>query len=149
MTIADDITFTFSGDPADPIKRHLTGLYSFDHAFETAMGEFGMPIGTGYEVWGGKSVGKSTWCYSLAAILGNQLKANISLADLEGFNPGHFGNILRYNNYSGNVRLIHQGNDEKILEKLADVSLGNAGLDLDYTISMLDSISAISPIAKS
>ena len=148
MTLTDEIAFTFSGDPADPIKRHLTGLYSFDHAFETAMGEIGMPLGTVYEVFGAKGIGKSTFCYSLTAILGNQLEANIALADLEGFDPGHFGNILRYNQYNGNVRLVHQGTDEAILEKLADIALGNVELDLDYTIGMLDSIAAISPLAE-
>ena len=149
MTIADEILdFTFSGDPADPIKRHLTGLYSFDHAFETATGEIGMPIGTGYEVFGAKSVGKSTFCYSLISILGNQLGSNLVLADLEGFDPGHFKNILKHNRYKGYVRLVHQGEDEDILEKLADTCLGNIKSDVDYTIGMLDSIAAISPLAE-
>jgi len=160
MTIADEILdFTFSGDPADPIKRHLTGLYSFDHAFETAKGDIGMPIGAGYEVFGARSTGKSTFCYSLLAILGNQLNTNIVLADLEGFDPGHFGNILRYNQYKGNIRLVHQGTDEEILETLADIALGNhtfttkdeesgEKIPLDYTLGMLDSIAAISPLAE-
>jgi len=148
MTIADDITFTFSGDPADPIKRHLTGLYSFDHAFETAKGELGMPIGLGYEVFGAKSVGKSTFCYSLLSILGKDLETNVVLSDLEGFDAGHFGNILRHNQYTGNVYLNHQGTDEEIMERFEDIFLGRSKLELEYTIGMLDSIAAISPLAE-
>jgi len=155
MTIADEILdFTFSGDPADPIKRHLTGLYSFDHAFETAMGEFGMPIGTGYEVFGAKGIGKSTWCYSMATMLAMALQTNIHLADLEGFDAGHLKYILRYLKYSGNIRLTHQGTDEKILEKFADsfLRLGEFKQDNEdvpeYGIGVLDSIAAISPLAE-
>ena len=151
MTIADEILdFTFSGDPADPIKRHLTGLYSFDHAFETATGEIGMPIGTGYEIFGSKGIGKSTFCYSLAGMLAINLQTNIHLSDLEGFDAGHFGNILRYLGYTGNVHLTHQGTDEMILEKFADYFLRqNEFKDREgYAIGMLDSIAAISPISE-
>ena len=149
MTIADEILqFTFSGDPADPIKRHPIGLYSFDHAFETANGEFGMPLGAGYEVFGFPSVGKSTFCYSLLAYLGNTLNTNAVLSDLEGFDAGHFGNILRHNDYKGDVHLIHQGKDEEILEKFEDVFLDRSDLELEYGIGMFDSIAAISPLAE-
>jgi hypothetical protein len=149
MTIADDIIeFTFSGDPADPIKRHLTGLYSFDHAFETAKGEFGMPIGCGYEVFGFPSIGKSTFCYSLLAHLGNTLNTNVVLSDLEGFDAGHFKNIFQYNQYNGDVHLIHQGTDEEIVEQFEDVFLGRSDLEKEYGIGMLDSLAAISPLAE-
>jgi RecA/RadA recombinase len=151
MAIAEDIVkFTFSGDPADPIKRHLTGLYSFDHAFETAKGEIGMPIGTGYEVFGSKSIGKSTWCYSMAGMLAVALQTNIHLADLEGFDAGHFKNILNYLRYEGNVHLTHQGTDEAILENFSDSFLKRGKFEdsSDYGIGMLDSIAAISPVAE-
>jgi len=149
--IADDlIEFTFSGDPADPIKRHLTGLYSFDHAFATADGKIGMPIGTGYEVFGAKSLGKSTFCYSLAAMIARALKINIHLADLEGFDAGHLANILSHIGYTGDMNLNHQGTDEKILDRFADTFLGRGDFKGGkiYEIGILDSIAAISPIAE-
>ena len=156
--IADDIIkFTFSGDPADPIKRHLTGLYSFDHAFETADGQIGMPIGTGYEVFGAKSVGKSTFCYSMAGILSTMLETNTILSDLEGFDAGHLRNILSHLNYTGNINLIHQGTDEQILEKFEDAFLergdfappkSEKGIHIKYGVGMFDSIAAISPVAE-
>ena len=158
MTIADEILkeeagFTFSGDPSDPIKRHPTGLYSFDHAFETAKGEFGMPIGTGYEVFGAKSIGKSTFCHSLLAILGGSLETNIVLSDLEGFDSDHLKDILNHLKYTGDIFLIHQGKDEKILEKFEDIFLKRGKFEpkdgqIEYSIGMLDSIAAISPVAE-
>ena len=151
MTIVDDLTFTFSGDPADPIKRHLTGLYSFDHAFETAKGEIGMPLGAGYEVYGFPAVGKSTWTYSMAGILGNQLETNIHLTDLEGFDSDHLRNIMSYLKYAGDIHLGHQGTDEEILESFADLfaKMGDyETTEIDHGIGILDSIAAISPIAE-
>ena len=143
--IADDILkFTFSGDSADPIKRHLTGLYSFDHAFETADGKIGMPIGAGYEVYGFESIGKSTWCYSMAGILARQLSTGIHLADLEGFDAGHLKNILLFLGYTGNVKLNHQGKDEDILEKFIDEFINAT----ECGIGVIDSVAAISPIAE-
>ena len=152
--IADDIIkFTFSGDPADPIKRHLTGMYSFDRAFETSTGQIGMPIGTGYEIFGAKSIGKSTFCYSLLAILGKSLATNVVLTDLEGFDSNHLKNILSHIGYTGNIYLIHQGQDEEILEKFEDIFLQQGKFEskdgeCKYTIGMLDSIAAISPVAE-
>lgn len=152
MTVVDEILeFTFSGDSPEPIKRHLTGLYSFDHAFLTAKGEIGMPIGTGYEVFGAKSIGKSTWCYSMAGVLANALNTNIHLSDLEGFDAGHFGNILSHLKFKGDVHLTHQGTDEKILERFADAFLEQGDFESSetkYGIGMLDSIAAISPLAE-
>ena len=147
--IADDIVkFTFSGDSSDPIKRHITGLYSFDRAFEPAGGQLGMPLGTGYEVYGAPSTGKSTWSHSMAGIIAGQLSTNIHISDLEGFDAGHLANILSYLKYKGDVHLGHQGKDEKILGDFADVFLGRAGLELKYGIGVLDSIAAISPVAE-
>ena len=142
--IADDLLkFTFSGDPQDPIKRHLTGLYSFDHAFQTAAGDIGMPLGTGYEVFGSEATGKSTFCYSLSGLLATQLETNIHIGDLEGFDTGHLAHILHFLGYTGNVDLNHQGKDEDILDKFQLALNGE-----DYGIGILDSIAAISPIAE-
>jgi RecA/RadA recombinase len=147
MTIADELlSFTFSGDPPDPIKRLHTRLWSFDHAFETAKGDIGMPLGVGYEVYGLSSIGKSTWCYSMAGILANLLETNIHLTDLEGFDAKHLANILSYLKFSGDIHLGHQGTDEEILEKFADMFYVKDGLT--YGIGILDSIAAISPISE-
>jgi len=151
--IADDIIkFTFSGDPDDPIKRLCLGMYSYDRAFITAEGEIGMPLGTGYEVFGAPSVGKSTYCYSMMGIIGKLLTANGAIADLEGFDPKYVSNILRYLKYTGTIKLITQGTDEEILSKLEDAldPLPNQkqSMKCEYTIGLLDSIAAISPVAE-
>jgi len=150
--IAEEVLeFTFSGDPADPIKKHLTGLWSFDHAFINSDDEIGMPLGCAYEVYGVSGVGKSTACYSLAGILGKQLETNIHLSDLEGFNPKHLGNILRFIGFTGDIHLGHQGTDNKILEDFEDIIHKRGKYenhDLNHTIGILDSIAAISPTAE-
>ena len=144
MTIADEILdFTFSGDPADPIKRHLTGLYSFDHAFVNAEDEIGMPIGIGCEVFGAKSIGKSSFVYSLAGMIGKQLELDINLGDLEGFDPKYLSIILKYMRFDKNIHLIHQGTDEEILTSLMEKLL-----DDEDSIGILDSIAAISPVSE-
>lgn len=149
MTLANDILFQYKGDTYEPIQRHKTGLTSFDLALRKSETECGMPLGTGYEVFGAKSTGKSTFCRSLSAILGKQLQLNIVDADLEGSDPGHGQNILRFHGYDGIIRLIHQGTDEEILEHLENAMLGRLDKDdTDYSIGILDSIAAISPVAE-
>lgn len=148
MTLSDVLfEFAADSDPYEPIKRIKTGLHSFDKAFEKSDGTYGMPIGTGYEVFGAKSTGKSTFCYSLMSIIGEMLQHNIILSDLEGFDPEHFRNILAYYQYGGVVKLIHQGTDEEILEEFASSMLRKDEEPI-YHIGMLDSIAAISPIAE-
>ena len=156
MTIADEILkeeagFTFSGDPSDPIKRHITGLYSFDQALSNFKGDIGMPIGCAYEVYGHKGIGKSTFCYSMAGMIAKSFNTNIHLSDLEGFNSAFLGDILRFNKFSGDVHLGHQGTDNKILEDFEDIFHKREkykNLKIDYEIGILDSIAAISPSAE-
>jgi RecA/RadA recombinase len=141
--------FVDDSDPSDPIQRLPLGLYTFDRAFMTADSLFGMPIGTGYEVFGANNVGKSTFCYSLMGLLGNVLDTNIVLADLEGLDSRHLSNVLNAQKYTNKLKLITQGSDEEILLGLQDsVYVKDKRRKDMYGLGMLDSIGAISAYAE-
>ena len=92
---------------APTIKRLETGLYSFDRSFENRKGDIGFPLGKGIEVFGATNTGKSTIVYGLAGIIASFQKRNISLADLEGFDPDFL--IVKALIFQRNLLKIHTG----------------------------------------
>ena len=127
---------------APTIKRLKTGLYSFDHAYENRKGEIGFPLGKGIEVFGATNTGKSTIVYGLAGIIASFQKRNISLADLEGFDPDFLVVVLENSGFSGDVQYIQREDDEEVLDELVSALRRTKG------VGILDSIGAISPISE-
>jgi len=133
---------TISGKYA-PAIRVLTGLYSLDRAFENDIGELGVPVGVGYEIFGLSGIGKSTFAISYAGMLGRITQKNIVLADFEGFDSNTLLRILNNQGFEGNLHFVMEKQDEDTLAALKAYMN-----DDDYAISILDSIGSISPIAE-
>lgn len=128
-----------------PKNRIVTGLYSFDRAFENQKGEIGFPLGTATEIYGVTHCGKSTITYSLAGMLANQLETNIALVDLEGFDPNFLEAVLVHAGFDNTLYYFNESTDEKSLTSLKKhLSLESRNTN----IGILDSIGAISPIAE-
>jgi len=128
-----------------PKNRIVTGLYSFDRAFENQKGEIGFPLGTATEIYGVTHCGKSTITYSLAGMLANQLETNIALVDLEGFDPNFLEAVLGHAGFDNTLYYFNEEKDEKSLTSLArHLAIEKYGTN----IGILDSIGAISPIAE-
>ena len=125
------------------IKRLVTGLYTLDRACTNDLGEIGIPIGTGYEIFGLTGTGKSTLCYSLAGIIGRELKGNIVLSDFEGYDEVFFIRVLTTQGFDGVIHSTYDKIDEKQLDKL--VELMN---EKENVVSILDSIGAVAPLAE-
>lgn len=123
-----------------PCDRVLTGLYSLDRAFVNDVGELGVPVGIGYEIFGSNHVGKSTFTYSLAGWIA---KNNIVLSDFEGFDVDFLKSVLSTAGFEGTVNALHEHEDEDQLGEL--ISLLKTD---DYDVGIIDSIGAISPIAE-
>lgn len=123
-------------------KRIITGLKSFDLAFENVRGDIGFPIGTMTEIFGPTGCGKSTLTFGLSGIIARQLDTNIALADFEGFDPEFMVTILENSGYNGTIYHLQDKSDEKVLDKLV------TNLAEDCSIGIIDSIGAISPIAE-
>ena len=134
---------------APPVKRILTGLYSFDRAFINRKGDIGYPIGKGLELFGVTHIGKSTVVYGLAGIVAEQLGGHIALADLEGFDPDFLTDVLEMVGYTGDVNYINEGDDKEILgdEKTLNALISTLR-DEKYSVGILDSIGAISPVSE-
>ena len=130
------------GNPV-PVKRILTGLYSFDRAFINRDGDIGLPIGKGIEIYGSTFVGKSTITYGLAGIIGKIIEKDIALADFEGFDPDFLRTVLMGAGFDGSIQCIQKEEDEEALEELLDCMRKDK-----YGVGILDSIGAISPIAE-
>lgn len=123
-------------------RRMITGLKTFDSAFENLKGEIGFPIGAMTEIFGPTGCGKSTLTFGLSGILANYLDTNISLADFEGFDPDFMVTILENAKFNGSIYHLQDKSDEKVLDTLVK-KLGD-----DCSIGIVDSIGAISPIAE-
>lgn len=123
-------------------KRIITGLATFDSAFENVRGDIGFPIGTMTEIFGPTGCGKSTLTFGLSGLIAKQLDTNIALADFEGFDPSFMVTILENSGFNGTIYNHQSEEDEKVLGKLVD------SLAEDCSIGIIDSIGAISPIAE-
>jgi RecA/RadA recombinase len=123
-------------------KRIITGLRSFDYAFENLKGDIGFPLGTMTELFGPTGCGKSTLTFGLSGILAKQMKTQIALVDFEGFDPDFMVTILENSGFDGKVFYIQDKSDEKTLDGLIDQIKDECG------IGIVDSIGAISPIQE-
>lgn len=135
----DDIFFIGS---VLPVKRVETGMWSLDRAFMGYKGEIGVPV-TSMELYGPTGAGKSSLAYSLAAIIASKMGKKIVLADLEGFNPDTFKDILRGAGYKGGVYIANGKTPDIVLDDL----IRRLKQD-DVAAGILDSVAAISPIAE-
>lgn len=127
------------------ITRLITEMPSFDLAFSNRKGNIGFPIGTATEISGAPSVGKSTTVYGLAGLIAHDVGQDISLADFEGFDPIFLEQVLKNSNFDGTLHYIQDEDDETSLDRLlSDLREKKLG----YSVGILDSIGAISPLAE-
>lgn len=122
------------------IPRTVTGLHSFDRAFHKD--KVGFPAFGIQEIYGRPHVGKSTFCYSIAALLGKIWDCNISLADLEGLDQEFLLDVLNSFEFANQMLLVQEPSDEEMMEKMIDL------FQEEVRIGILDSIGAISPIQE-
>lgn len=125
------------------ITRLQTNFYSLDRAFVNDLGEIGVPVGHCWEIFGTTHVGKSTFAYALSGIIASIQNSNIVLCDFEGLDDKFLVRVLEGVGFSGKVNSVMEEEDEKQVEKMTEL-LGSK----DYCIAILDSVSAISPIAE-
>ena len=122
--------------------RVETGFWSLDRAFENHKHKVGFPVRGICELYGPTGAGKSTIAYCLSGRIAQALGSNISLADLEMYDPEFLVDLLDNVGFSGKLHLVEGPTDEKLLDALIDDLRSN-----DYCIGILDSLGAISPIA--
>lgn len=127
------------------IQRLITGLWSFDLAFENQRGDIGLPLGTIIEIFGPHSSGKSTTSNGLAGMIGKSLDCNIALLDLEGFDPNFLMDVLQNVNFDNELHYIQESEDEDAMDLLVSTV---ADKKKNFGVGILDSIGAISPIAE-
>lgn len=148
MTLADDI-MTISGDEVAPIKRFVTGFYSFDRALANDKGEIGMPLGTGYEIFGRQGTGKTTFIYSMLGYLGHKFNRDVSLACYEDYDSENLRRILTAQRFTGDVVIRSQGSDEEIMTNwLDDLRPIGKNTSEPRSLAALDSIAAISSASE-
>jgi len=124
------------------VPRTITDLWSLDRAFHNK--KIGIPAFGMWEGFGGEHVGKSTFFYSLAAILAEKWDCNVSIADIEGLDEEFVKDIFDSYGFNNCVRLIQEISDEKVMETLLGL-FEDEYEDKPTHIGIFDSIGAISP----
>jgi len=125
-----------------PVQRIITPLHSFNMAFENEKGEIGFPLGKMTEVSGPTHCGKSTIIYGISGLIAKSLESNISLVDLEDFDPAFLITVLETVGFDGEINSILADEDEDTLDLLIN------DLWSDYCVGIVDSVGAISPLSE-
>jgi RecA/RadA recombinase len=136
------MTVKIVGTHSNPNRIH-SGYYSLDHVFVNKDGDIGLPVGIGYEVFGLNHTGKSTFCYSLAAVMAREVGGEIALCDFEGFDDIFLTQVANTNGFNGKIYIASEEQDEDQLDKLVTL------LTNKCDVGILDSIGAIAPMGES
>lgn len=136
---------TFTGDNFESTNRIPTMCYSLDRALADRLGNLGVPRKSIVEVYGGKNVGKSTFCFSLLGMIASRLGRNITLLDWEGQSRETIEGVLEAQNFYGSVNyMLNKGEEtsEDTLERFVE-----AISEDEQNIGLMDSIGGFIPTA--
>lgn len=139
------MTVTFSGDTFESTQRIVTQCYSLDRALADFKGNYGFPLKSIVEVYGNKGVGKSTFCFSLMAMMGRFLQRNVTILDWEGQSRDTIEGVMGAQGFYGNVEYISNRPDESSEETVERFLL--AVKDENQNIGLVDSIGGFLPTA--
>lgn len=132
----------FIGPKVD-IERVVTPFWSLNQATKNNRGEIGWTVPSYTEIYGKEGVGKTNAAVYIGGILAAALKKDVAFLDLEIQDMDTVAQILSNGGFQGTVRLIREETDEGCLD-----SLISTVKDEHYSVGIMDSIAAISPIAE-
>lgn len=135
----------FLGDNFESTNRVLTLCHSLDKSLADSTGNEGIPLRSTIEVYGGKNVGKSTFCFSMMAMIAAKLQKDVTILDWEGQSRETIEGVLERNNFYGNVHyMLNKGTEttEDTLERFIEAVATD-----DQNIGLMDSIGAFRPTA--
>jgi RecA/RadA recombinase len=135
----------FTGDEFGSTTRVITHCHSLDNSLADRAGNIGIPVRSTIEVYGGKNVGKTTFCTSLAGMIAAQLQKNITFLDWEGQSKETIEGILDAHNFYGSVNyMLNVGTEtsEDTLERFVE-----AVTDDTQNVAIMDSIGGFIPTA--
>ena len=135
----------FIGDEFGSTERIVTQCHSLDNALADRQGNVGIPLRSIIEVYGGKNVGKSTFCFSLAGMIASKLQRDVTILDWEGQSKETIGGVLEAQSFYGKVNyLLNKGDEtsEDTLERFV-VEMENE----EQNIGIMDSIGGFIPTA--
>ena len=139
------MTIQFIGDGFESTNRILTRCHSLDHSLADRLGNVGIPVRSTVEVYGGKNVGKSTFCFSLMGKIASSLHKDITILDWEGQSRETISGVLESQGFLGRVNyMLNKGDElsEDTLERFVE-----AITDDGQNVALVDSIGAFRPTA--
>lgn len=138
---------TFIGDEFSSTSRVPTFCHSLDWALGDHLGNIGIPRKAIIEAYGGKNVGKTTFCTSLAGMIAAYLQRDFTMLDWEGQSKETIGGILGAHNFHGRVNyVLNKGSEtsEETLERfVTEIE------DENQNVGLMDSIGGFIPNAYS
>ncbi len=141
------MAITFGGDKFESTERIVTKCHSLDDALSDNQGNVGIPLRAIIEVYGGKNVGKSTFCDSLVGMIAYALRRDVTLLDWEGQNKDTIEQTLEHQKFGGHVQyLLNKGTEtsEETLERFV-AEMANE----KQNVGLMDSIGGFIPTAYS
>jgi RecA/RadA recombinase len=135
----------FTGDEFGSTTRVVTHCHSLDRSLVDRAGNVGIPVRSTIEVYGGKNVGKSTFCFSLMGMIASKLQKNATILDWEGQSRETIEGVLTAQNFYGSVNyMLNKGDEssEDTLERFVE-----AVADDNQNVALMDSIGGFIPTA--
>lgn len=139
------MSITFTGDSLSSTERLVTGLHSLDLALSDEQGNLGYPYRSLSEVYGPKSIGKTTFCLSLGGRLATAKHKNFSILDLEIQNRETIERVLGNSGFDGEVFYIMNNGNETPEETLGRFT--DRMHEKNPDVAVVDSLGAFYPNA--
>lgn len=139
------MSITFTGDVPSATERVITGLHSLDLAVSDSMGHVGWPLRSLSEVYGPKSIGKTSFCLSLMGIIAASKHKNCTVLDLEIQERNTVEQILTKAGFDKELYYIMTRQNESPEETLGRFT--DKMFEKNPDVALLDSIGAYQPNA--
>lgn len=139
------MTITFTGDVPSATERVLTGLHSLDLAVADSLGNRGWPLRSLAEVYGPKSIGKTSFCLTLMGIIASIKHKNCTVLDLEIQERSTVEQILTGSGFDKELFYIMVHADESPEQTLGRFT--DKMFQKNPDVALMDSIGAYQPNA--
>ena len=140
------MSISFTGDVPSSTERVELGLHSLDHSLEDSLGNFGWPLRSLIELYGPKSIGKTSLALSVLGIIAAKKHKQITIVDFEIQERNTIEQMLKGVGYSGEVFYIMNKDKERPEDTLGRFT--DRMFEKNPDVALVDSLGGYRPNAE-